>query len=57
MKYRPDFHYLVVHFCGGYMERKYGNNDFSNEQDQIFHDVKPRVVCNGDVVVWTIKKI
>ena len=35
---------------------KYGNNDFSDEQDKIFHDVKPQVVCNGDVVFGQLKK-
>ena len=35
---------------------KYGNNDFSDEQDKIFHNVKPQVVCNGDVVFGQLKK-
>ena len=31
------------------------DNKFSDEQDKIFHNVKPKVICNGDVVFGQIK--
>ena len=56
LKYRPDA-LLSGSFLWCYIWREqYGNNDFSDKQDEIFHDVKPRVVCNGDVVFGQLKK-
>lgn len=56
LKYRPDALLSGSFLWSDIWREKYGNNDFSDEQDQIFHDVKPRVVCNGDVVFGQLKK-
>ena len=56
MKYRPDALLSGSFLWSDIWREKYGNNDFSDEQDKIFHDVKPRVVCNGDVVFGQLKK-
>ena len=56
LKYRPDALLSGSFLWSDIWREKYGNNDFSDEQDKIFHDVKPRVVCNGDVVFGQLKK-
>ena len=56
LKYRPDALLIGSFLWSDIWREKYGNNDFSDEQDKIFHDVKPRVVCNGDVVFGQLKK-
>ena len=56
LKYRPDSLLSGSFLWSDIWREKYGNNDFSDEQDKIFHDVKPRVVCNGDVVFGQLKK-
>ena len=56
LKYRPDALLSGSFLWSDIWREKYGNNDFSDEQDEIFHDVKPRVVCNGDVVFGQLKK-
>ena len=56
LKYRPDALLSGSFLWSDIWREKYGNNDFSDEQDKIFHDVKPQVVCNGDVVFGQLKK-
>ena len=56
LKYRPDALLSGSFLWSDIWREKYGNNDFSDKQDEIFHDVKPRVVCNGDVVFGQLKK-
>ena len=56
LKYRPDALLSGSFLWSDIWREKYGNNNFSDEQDKIFHDVKPRVVCNGDVVFGQLKK-
>ena len=56
LKYRPDALLSGSFLWSDIWREKYGNNDFSDEQDKIFHDVKPRVVCNGDVVFGQLKR-
>ena len=56
LKYRPDALLSGSFLWSDIWREKYVNNDFSDEQDKIFHDVKPRVVCNGDVVFGQLKK-
>ena len=56
LKYRPDALLSGSFLWSDIWREKYGNNDFSDKQDKIFHDVKPRVVCNGDVVFGQLKK-
>ena len=56
LKYRPDALLSGSFLWSDIWREKYGNNDFSDEQDKIFHDVKPKVVCNGDVVFGQLKK-
>ena len=56
LKYRPDALLSGSFLWSDIWREKYGNNDFSDRQDKIFHDVKPRVVCNGDVVFGQLKK-
>ena len=56
LKYRPDALLSGSFLWSDIWREKYGNNDFSDEQDKIFHDVKPSVVCNGDVVFGQLKK-
>ena len=56
LKYRPDALLSGSFLWSDIWREKYGNNDFSDEQDKIFNDVKPRVVCNGDVVFGQLKK-
>ena len=56
LKYRPDALLSGSFLWSDIWREKYGDNDFSDEQDKIFHDVKPRVVCNGDVVFGQLKK-
>ena len=56
LKYRPDALLSGSFLWSDIWREQYGNNDFSDKQDEIFHDVKPRVVCNGDVVFGQLKK-
>ena len=56
LKYRPDALLSGSFLWSDIWREQYGNNDFSDKQDKIFHDVKPRVVCNGDVVFGQLKK-
>ena len=56
LKYRPDALLSGSFLWSDIWREKYGNNDFSDKQDEIFHDVKPRVVCNGDVVFGQLKR-
>ena len=56
LKYRPDALLSGSFLWSDIWREKYGNNDFSDKQDKIFHDVKPKVVCNGDVVFGQLKK-
>ena len=56
LKYRPDALLSGSFLWSDIWREQYGNNDFSDEQDKIFHDVKPKVICNGDVVFGQLKK-
>ena len=56
LKYRPDALLSGSFLWSDIWREQYGNNDFSDKQDKIFHDVKPKVVCNGDVVFGQLKK-
>ena len=56
LKYRPDALLSGSFLWSDIWREKYGNNDFSDEQDKLFNDVKPKVVCNGDVVFGQLKE-
>ena len=55
LKYRPDAIYSGSFLWSDIWRNKFGSNKFSDEQDEIFNDVKPKVICNGDVVFGQLK--
>ena len=55
LKYRPDAIYSGSFLWSDVWRDRFGDNEFSDEQDKIFHDVKPKVICNGDVVFGQLK--
>jgi hypothetical protein len=55
LKYRPDAIYSGSFLWSDVWRDKFGDNKFSDEQDEIFHNVKPKVICNGDVVFGQLK--
>ena len=55
LKYRPDAIYSGSFLWSDVWRDRFGDNKFSDEQDKIFHDVKPKVICNGDVVFGQLK--
>ena len=55
LKYRPDAIYSGSFLWSDVWRDKFGENKFSDEQDKIFHDIKPKVICNGDVVSGQLK--
>jgi hypothetical protein len=48
--YRPDAIFSGSFLWSDVWRDKFGDNEFSDNEDKLFHDVKPKVVCNGDVV-------
>lgn len=50
LKYRPDAIYSGSFLWSDVWRAWFGNNKFSDEQDKLFNDIKPKVICNGDVV-------
>jgi len=50
LKYRPDALLSGSFLWSDVWRDKFGDNEFSDNEDKLFHDVKPKVVCNGDVV-------
>lgn len=55
LKYRPGAIFSGSFLWSDVWRDKYGNNKFSDKQDEIFNDVRPKVICNGDVVFGQLK--
>jgi len=50
LKYRPDAIFSGSFLWSDVWRDRFGDNEFSNKQDKLFNDIKPMVICNGDVV-------
>jgi hypothetical protein len=50
LKYRPDAWFSGSFLWSDVWRDRFGDNNFSDKEDELFNSVKPKVICNGDVV-------
>ncbi len=50
LKYRPDALLSGSFLWSDVWRDRFGDNNFSDKEDELFNSVKPKVICNGDVV-------